>query len=347
VGVKAYLRLARLQTAGVTAIAPVIGYLAVRHELYPNYDTLPMPPGPTDAVIPFLLLLGLCAHVFGFVHNEIADRQVDAKAGTRSPKPLPAGEVSLRGAWAIAGAALAGGIAIAALLSSYGGPIVLVLAALSIALAVVYNTKGKEIVGGDAFLAASIAFFVMMGGAALAGIAGALSFSVLGVTGVGALILFFNNAFEGGFKDHVSDKEGGKRTLVLALRARSAKYDSPDGLLVIAQVPVHAAMGLLSLWLVLGPMATGDMLLDWMRAAIVAVLVAGMIRSYNRGIALPDRRAALTMFARHEAFALVLLLLPLLFLIPLLWWVLLFVAPAVVFTGTNKALYGTLGAPDV
>jgi 4-hydroxybenzoate polyprenyltransferase len=341
VAARDYLRLARLQTSGVTACAPVFGYLAASYAA-----GRPMGEAFADiSVMPVLLGVGFAAHVFGFVHNEIADQAVDTKAAYRRAKPLPSGAVSQRGAWALAVAALGAGLALAVWLRGDGS--VAVLAGASALLAALYNVRGKEVVGGDAILAASIAVFVLAGAAVVAGLASALAPSALGIAAVAALTVFFNNAFEGGFKDHATDKEGGKRTLVLWFRERGLKYDSPDGLLVFAQVPVHGAMLLAGLYLITGPLATGDFAFDGVRIALALVLVGAMVRFYNRGIAREDRHTMLTFFARHEGAALLLLLLPFLGHLPAAWFLVLFVAPLLVFVAVNRALYGTLAAPDV
>jgi 4-hydroxybenzoate polyprenyltransferase len=340
---KAYLRLARLQTSGVTALAPVFGYLAAVQA-----SGRPLDGALFDVpAVPLLLAMGLCAHIFGFVHNEIADREADARAAYRRPKPLPSGEVTLRGAWALALGALAAGLACAAALALTAQAPVLALAAASVALAVLYNGKGKSIAGGDAFLAASIAVFVMTGAAASSGVAGALSQPVLGVAAIGALVLFFNNALEGGFKDHESDRAAGKRTLVLALRARGEKLGSPDGLLVFAQLPLHAAMFAAAAWLAVGPMHTADPRVDQAKALLAAALAGAMVRLYNRAIAQEDRRRMLARFSAHEGCALLLLLTPFLVHLPIGGFAALFAAPLLVFVAVNRAVHGTSFAPDV
>ena len=348
-GAKAYLRLARLQTSGVTALAPVWGFYAALHDYGGSASWSGFWLGPWSGLhFPWpLLLFGFCAHVFGFVHNEIADKTVDAKAAYRRPKPIPSGEVSVRGAWTLALTALAGGLYLAGYVGSLNNPSMIAIPLASVAFAVLYNVHGKNVVGGDALLAVSIALLVMAGAAALDGFSTAFSNSAIGIAAMGALIVFFNNAFEGGFKDHASDKEGGKKTLVLALRARGEKRESPDGLLVLAQVPVHAAMFVVASFLVVGPMSANDPLLDALRLALVAGLTGVMVRIYNRAIAMEERKAMLARFARHEGCALLLLITPFLFLVEL-WLIVVWVlVPLVVFVATNKALFGTLAAPDV
>jgi 4-hydroxybenzoate polyprenyltransferase len=343
VGVKAYLRLARIQTAGVTATVPVYGAVAAALSLGRDVEAALQPVG----ILAPLLVIGALAHLFGFVHNEIADLSVDAKAATRRRKPLPAAEVSVRRAWGLASFGLAGGLAVALGLALVTSPLVFVLAVLSAGLAFAYNVRGKAFAGGDLLLAASIAAFVLLGAAAVGGQAALLGSAVLGVALLAGLVLFFNNAFEGGFKDHESDEMGGKRTLVLALRARGARYDSPDGMVVMVSLGFHALLLAIALVVMFFPLASRNPPADVARAAAAVVLVAAMARFFVRGVAVSDRKQMLTFFGIHEALA-VLLLIDL--LLPGLGWALgmgLFLAPLLVFAMANRALYGTMAAPDV
>lgn len=341
-GSGAYFRLARIQTAGVTATVPIWGYLAASSSEGVFVTALGEWP-----VLLVLAALGIAAHLFGFVHNELADREVDAKAAYRRPKPLPQGEIPLPLAWALALAGLIGGLFGAFLLAMSAGAWVFVFAGAAASFAACYNVWGKSFPGGDLFLAASVAAFVLSGAALPGDLRTALLVRPLLVALLAASIIFFNNAFEGGFKDHESDLAGGKRTLILSLRARSAKYDSPDGLTVFAQLGVHGAFLALLLLALLGPFATGEPATDAVRAALAVAFVLLMARSYVRGMASPDRKTMLALFALHEMLAV--LLFPLLlapFFAPLLALA-LFLAPLVWFIAFNRALYGTFAAPDV
>jgi len=339
----AYLRLARVQTAGVTATVPVYGYIAAASASGPGVEPA---LGDLYAVL-LLVAAGFFAHVFGFVQNEIADLEVDARASYRRPKPLPSGAASIPVAVAVMLAGAVGYLAAAMLLSGAPDHAPLWFALLSILLADLYNERGKDIVGGDLFLAASIALLVLFGASTLSGFEAMVSPPVLAVALLAGLQLFFNNAFEGGFKDHASDLAGGKRTLVLALRARGAKYDSPDGLVYFAQVPVHALWLAVGLVAVLGPFASGDPNVNYLRVLFLFGLVVLMTRYYGRGIAVPERRRMLAYFSLHEVLAILLLLVVLVPPLSLGAAALLFLAPLAVFVGANASLYGTPTAPDV
>ncbi len=339
----AYLRLARVQTSGVTATVPLYGYLAAAYAFGPGIEAA-LGDLPSVGLI---LAAGFFAHVFGFVQNEIADLEVDARAAYRRPKPLPSGLVSLKGAVALMVGGAVAYLAVAFVLSKGPDNAVLWFAVLSILLADLYNERGKDLVGGDAFLAASIAVLVMLGAGVIAGFEALLSVPVLLVALLAGLQLFFNNAFEGGFKDHASDLEGGKRTLVLALRARGVKYDSPDGLVYFAQVPFHGLWLAAALFAVLGPLGSGDPAVTLVRVLSAFALVVLMTRAYGRGIAVRERKRMLAYFSAHEVLAILLLIVVLVPHLPFLPALFLLVAPLVVFVGANASLYGTPTAPDV
>lgn len=339
----AYLRLARVQTSGVTATVPLYGYIAAAYAFGPGIEA-------ALADLPKVALLvgaGFFAHLFGFVQNEIADLEVDARALYRRPKPLPSGLVSIRGAIALMVGGAVAYLAFALVLSKAPDNAALWLAVLSVLLADLYNERGKDIVGGDLFLAASITILVMFGASVIAGFEALLSPPVVMVGLLAGFQLFFNNAFEGGFKDHASDLEGGKRTLVLALRARGWKYDSPDGLVYFAQIPVHGLWLAAALVAILGPLGSLDTNVTLVRVLLAFGLVVLMTRSYGRGIAVPERKRMLAYFSAHEVLAILLLLVALVPHLPLLAATLLLVAPLLVFAGANASLYGTASAPDV
>jgi 4-hydroxybenzoate polyprenyltransferase len=341
-GLRGYLDLARLQTAGVTATVPVYGYIAAH-----AVGGAGLPDLAADPVVVPLLAIGFCAHVFGFVHNEIADRATDARAGTQRPKPLPAGEASVAGAWALVLGGLVVALAIAGWLGSAADSSLLVLTAASFLLAGCYNVFGKSFAGGDVLLALSIFVFVIAGAGAVESYGALTDPAVLLLAGLSACVLFFNNAFEGGFKDHVTDALGGKKTLVLALRARGEKYSSPDGLVVLAHWPVHGLMLALAVGLSLGPLATGEMRWDLGRVGLAAGLILLMGRFFVRGVGQTDRKKMLTFFSLHEFMAVVLLIVTIAPFLGLAHFLVLFLAPLGWYVAYNRLVYGTAGAPNV
>lgn len=340
--VRGYLDLARLQTAGVTATVPVYGYLAVHAG-----RGQPLPDPLDDGLVLLFFVIGFCIHIWGFVHNEIADRETDERAATQRPKPLPSGRVTLAGAWALAAGGLAGTLGLSALAAMSTQPSVVALMAAGCVLAGLYNVYGKSFPGGDLLLAAAIAVFVLAGGSAVESYDVLTDLAVLPLAIAGGLVLFFNNAFEGGYKDHASDKLGGKRTIIISLRARGEKFGSPDGLIVFAHWPVHATMAGLAIYLATGPLATGDPLWDWGRVGLALLLMVAMGRFFVRGIAQSERKMMLSLFSLHEICAVVMLLSTVAPFLSPLHFTLLFIVPLVWYVGYNRTAYGTAAAPNV
>jgi len=343
VGLKVYLRLARVQTSGVTATVPVYGYLAGAHavglDINAAFQNVP--------IMILLLLCGFTAHIFGFVQNELADREADARAGTRRPKPLPAGEVSVGAAKALAATALAVGLLAAAVLSIWNNLFVLALSIMSVACAAAYNYYGKAFAGGDVLLSGSIALFVLAGAAAGGGLQSVFTQGPLLFALLGASIILLNNGLEGGFKDRGSDAAAGKKTLVLALTKMQEGPEPSFGPLRFASGLIHALiLGTASL-LVIFPFRSMSFEADELRYLAALGLVIAMAMLYARATRSTDRTRMLALFGAHEILAIFLLVL---ILLPALAWtnaLLLFFGPLVLFLITNWQLYGTFSAPDV
>jgi len=75
-----YAKLARIHSAVLTGLAPVLGALAV---------------GVNEPYLLFILfIVGICTHVFGFVFNEYMDIDIDSKSELLKDKPLVKGTIS-------------------------------------------------------------------------------------------------------------------------------------------------------------------------------------------------------------------------------------------------------------
>jgi 4-hydroxybenzoate polyprenyltransferase len=140
------LRLSRIPAAGFTAGVPVWGFIAGAHGA--GFDLV---VALWSWPVALLLAVGTLAHIFGSVHNEVCDRDLDAKADYGSLKPLQAGEASVEAATRFAAAAAVAGVALSALLAAMTSWLVLPLVGLSLLLAAAYNRFGKRFVGGEAF----------------------------------------------------------------------------------------------------------------------------------------------------------------------------------------------------
>lgn len=336
-GLKAYLRLARIHTAGVTATVPVWGYLAGLRAAGMPFERW------ADAPTLFALaLVGLLAHLFGLVHNEIADRESDTKVAYRRPKPLAEGEVSLRGANATAAIGLGGGLGVALLISLMSNPWPFVFSALAAVFAAAYNLRGKMFPGGEALLSLSIASFVLAGAAASGGLEAATGPAGLSFAAFGALVILINTGFEGSFKDRETDREAGKRTLIHWLE--SSRH--PRAALQGAQTAVHFALFLVLALAVTGPFAAGPPE-DLVRLLAVAAAAVAMAWLFFAGTAAASREGVLVRFSAHEILAVgvaPVLLYP--FVPPALAGG-LFAAPLLWYLAANFVVSGRLAAPDV
>lgn len=149
--IRPFLRLARIQTAPLTALAPVMG-ATLAAGFSPGRDFT-------------LFLAGLGCHIFGFAHNEVQDRRVDRLAPELAEKPLVEGSIepirATRGAFTAAGLAL---VAMATL--SADATLILCVA---IAAAYAYNRTSKRLPYVDWAVASSMGLLVVAGGVAAGG----------------------------------------------------------------------------------------------------------------------------------------------------------------------------------
>src|SRR4051812_572610 len=125
-----YLRLVRLPNV-FTALADIVAGYAIMRAIYPERDA-----GYSD----LLLLCGASASLYlsGMAFNDIADRKEDAEV--RPNRPIPSGQVSLRGAMACALILMALGVGLAALngLASLRSAVLIAAAVLQ------YNFNSKH-----------------------------------------------------------------------------------------------------------------------------------------------------------------------------------------------------------
>ena len=205
--VKNILKLLRIQTAGLTALSALFGYLAVIN----FYDF-------QFWKFILLFLLGLCAHFHGFVSNEIADYKIDRLSEDLKHKPIVGGKISLKLAWLIN--IIPAIVAYMIFLLVFKNIYLWLIFIFSHICEIIYNFFGKKFPGSDIFLALWGFSFVIIGS-----FTAQLSFNnfyeaprllplplLIGL--LGAFQLFFNNAIEGGIKDCDHDLKGGAKTLV-------------------------------------------------------------------------------------------------------------------------------------
>ena len=133
-----YLRLVRLPNV-FTAFADILAGYAIMHALYPESD-----PG----IKPLLLLCGASAAMYlsGMAFNDIADRDEDAEV--RPNRPIPSGQVSLKGALACALLLMVLGIGLSYTVSAWSLKFSIMLAAAILQ----YDFNSKRSVKTGAFM---------------------------------------------------------------------------------------------------------------------------------------------------------------------------------------------------
>ena len=83
-----YLKVARLHSAVLTGVTPVLGAIVTG-----CYEPI---------VLVTLYIIGVCTHIFGFTLNEYLDVDIDSRSEELKNKPLVKGTISKEGALAFA-----------------------------------------------------------------------------------------------------------------------------------------------------------------------------------------------------------------------------------------------------
>ena len=168
-------------------VIPVIGALATGLQI-PLIDLI------------ILLIIGLLVNIWGFTHNEYLDVDVDSASKDLSDKPLVKGTIPIRHSIIISYVSLI--LVFTIVIIYFFNIIALVVFALSIALAAIYNIIGKKFAGIDFLLGGWASFFCIFG-------ALLYTFNIdIQVLIFALLILlqwWFANIVEGGVKDAEHD----------------------------------------------------------------------------------------------------------------------------------------------
>jgi len=202
--IKEYLKLARLFNAGLTALAPVVGAVAMEQfEL-------------THLIL--LFLIGFFGHSYGFALNDILDLKIDRTSREIGDRPLLSKKMTLRNAWiftlscAIISFLLA--IYLAWRTNSYFPFIILVLSSISITI---YDLISKKYVGMDIFVAGAIFLLILYGSATVS-----INLTLLAwiVIVLGTIQVFFMQFIAGGLKDIENDFKRGAKTVAIKMGVR-------------------------------------------------------------------------------------------------------------------------------
>lgn len=175
-----WLKVGRIQTAMVTALALWVGYVTVADLT------------PTTFVA--LGVVGILLHTWGFVLNEVKDKEYDERYSDSSGHPLAGGDISTAHANAVAW--VAGGIAVTFCTIIFNSLFGILLLLMSFAAGTFYNIYSKRHWWSNAYLSIWV-LLLTLSGAAFAG-----SFSIFTWAIGGALaIQIFVQVIEGDMKD--------------------------------------------------------------------------------------------------------------------------------------------------
>jgi 4-hydroxybenzoate polyprenyltransferase len=280
---RSFLRLARFQTAPLTALAPVMGASLCAGFSWQR-DLL-------------LFGAGLGCHLFGFVHNEILDVEVDRLAPDLARKPLVEGSIDRGSAWRGALVAAALGVGLMAALAPLAG----VVTAAAVAAAYGYNLGSKRVPFLDWAIAASMGLLVLAGALAAAGAGG-----VQPLAGIVALLLALQLLVQNTLahlKDLRQDRAAGgvNAALLLGVEGPSSANGAAirtgaafQSYLILLR-GLHLLLVALGVWL-LPPS------LRLAAAAVAGVTQAAALRPFWRLIRNPpeERGEFLGLFFRHE-----------------------------------------------
>jgi len=210
-----YIRLFRLQTGAITAVAPVAGYIIM--------STLKTDLDLDWLIAGLIFIIGVFMHIFIFVLNEYIDVDIDRLSPDLSEKPLVKGSVSMQGALAV----VITSVSLTYILTFIYFLDLWVIVALTLShiCGVIYDVWGKKFPGSDFVLAGWIFWFCIYGACVADTSLSLLELPLIIyiIAGLGFTQIVFNNAVEGGLKDVDHDHIGDARTLATVLGVKVKK----------------------------------------------------------------------------------------------------------------------------
>ncbi len=365
------LRLGRIQTAGVTCLTATIGcILAGGWKGLPDYSlvtflfegTSAQPAGPWLHLL-LLTFLGILIHLFGFALNEYVDYDLDRRSKHLKGKPLVSGAVKLQEAktFIMVTGALMIFLGLTICLFDIQASIIFLV---SVAFGVMYNVKGKRIVGSDFLLATWAGLFCLYGGMTMTVEGGGIEsinpirwiewigegvLSPPWEVHVAALLAFgqvaFNNSVEGGMKDATTDRKSGAKTIAVFTGVQWNKDELELPIPFTAYAIALKGAAILLVVVVL--------FLEWpgiiigVLTILMLVLIAGTFGVFMFHRPEGGRKSLLKVFSMHEIFT---FWLPVaLFAVVMGWFLAPVVAllPVVWYIAANQLLYGSAMAPRV
>jgi 4-hydroxybenzoate polyprenyltransferase len=201
-----YLEITRLFNMGLTAVAPVLGALSMW-----NIGTLSL------LKLCILFLIGVLAHIYGFVINDVIDIRVDKLSKELSARPLVRGSITRGRAAVFAISCMVVSFFLSFIFFSDLLSYLLLFGILLVAyfFATIYDVASKRYPGMDVFVTGAI-FFLILFGASTIGTPTLLAYIV---ALIGSIQVLFMNMINGAIKDIDHDKQGSANTIAIRLGA--------------------------------------------------------------------------------------------------------------------------------
>jgi len=265
----AYVRLLRPENDVMMGVIVIVGALVAGSGSLPASSSL---------LIGFLVGFALAASAM--VLNDIADVNIDRL--NDPSRPIPSGQVSLRSAWALFGLLSAAGLALAAL---QGVP-ELALAAISYAVAVSYDLRGKRTgLPGNMMVAFTGVSPVLYGALLSRGINLTVALEALMI-----FLAMVGREIAKGVADVEGDRANGIRTLAVVVGPRRAALASLGFFVAAVSLsPLPPALGLVNPVAYSVPVALADV--GFLLSSI------SVVRDPSRPTALRAKELQLAMYA--------------------------------------------------
>ncbi|MDI6855952.1 MAG: UbiA family prenyltransferase [Candidatus Thermoplasmatota archaeon] len=252
-----YFKLVRSFNLALTAIAPVLGALAMAPE---NICCL---------ALFVLFLIGACSHVYGFVLNDYLDVRVDKLTRELKDRPLVSGTIKKSASLKLAFSALL--LSWILTLFFYQNLTqwlkLLLLLIIADSLATTYNFTSKKLPAMDFSVACAVYFLIIFGSATV-------SFNLTALAVIVALIGFaqvlYMNMINGGLKDIDHDWLANAKTVAVKLGTRviGNNLKIPSGLKACAYsiITFHAV-------LIFSPFAIANLNFCYWQIAVLTVFL--------------------------------------------------------------------------
>lgn len=324
-----YLKLARSFNAGLTALAPVLGAVAMQQfELFHLF---------------LLFLIGFFGHSFGFTLNDILDLKIDQTSREIQDRPLVSKKISLRNAWIFALSCALISFFLALYISWNTGRylpfIILVLSCISI---IIYDIISKKYPAMDIFVAGGIFLLILYGATT---VSTNLTLLAWIVCILGTIQVLFMQFIAGGLKDIENDFKQGAKTLAvkIGVRVENRLIKMPSSFKILAYS--LQLTGLLLLFIPFFLIFSSINLFHYVQFVILIFFSLLMLFISHKLLNLRyfKRGKARKLIGSHFQINYILVPIMLMALTP--WTILLAIIPPPIFVFSNLILHRTLLQP--